>query len=669
MCGICGFVGSDDERLVTTMTRLLAHRGPDGEGIRVFPASGGRPPATLGHRRLSIIDPSPRGAQPMAWADGRYWITYNGELYNFRKLRADLEREGTRFRTECDTEVLIAMYARYGSDCLHHLNGIFAFAIWDVDRGELFLARDRLGVKPLYYATDAGRFYFASEVKSLLPALRPPRVNSEALADYLTFLWTPDPDTLFEGIHKLPPGHFATFAGDRLSIHEYWDMSYAADERSESEWIDAVREGVQAAVRRQLVSDVPLGSFLSGGLDSSAIVATMVEREERVTTFTVGFKREDLAHEVVPDDLAYARRVARLFDVSYNERILEPNVVELLPKLVWHLDDLVADPAAISTYLICAAAGERLKVILSGMGGDEVFAGYPRYLAAQIGRAVDLSPVSVRRVVRRALEPRLTLGPPGRLRATRRNLMKALPGLDADPLGRHLIYTSYYRESELRRLLSEDLRDGLAAYDPFRHHRAYLDRAPTGHWLNTLLYVDLKTYLPSLNLAYTDKMSMAASTEVRVPLLDDEMLTLTGSIPPGLKLRRFTRKYVLKRSFESVLPRDVVWRPKAGFGAPIRAWLVRDLEPMIDELLAPAVVKERGLLDPREVTRLVEQNRSGQADNALRIWALLTLELWFRTFIDAGSEVRTALGNVLADRRMAPDTSPRSWVSAAARRS
>lgn len=642
MCGICGSVGSDDERLVTTMTRVLAHRGPDGEGIRVFPPSGGRPPAALGHRRLSIIDPTPRGAQPMSWGNERYWITYNGELYNFRQLRTDLEREGIRFRTDCDTEVLLAMFAQYGPACLEHLNGIFAFAIWDAERGELFLARDRLGVKPLYYATENGRFHFASEVKALLPALPPPSVSHEALADYLTFLWTPDPDTLFEGISKLPPGNYATYADGRLSIHEYWDITYEVEERSEAEWVEMVREGVQAAVRRQMVSDVPLGSFLSGGLDSSAIVATM-DGEEQVTTFTIGFDRKDLGHEIVPDDLAYARRIGRLFNVSYNERILEPQVVDLLPKLVWHLDDPVADPAAISTYLICSAARERLKVILSGMGGDEVFAGYPRYLAAPIGRVADLTPMSTRRFLRRALEPRLSLGPPGRLRGPRRNLMKALRGLDANPLERHLIYTSYYQREELERVFSPELRGELVTHDPFRRHREYLDRAPTDDRLNTLLYLDLKTYLPSLNLAYTDKLSMAASTEVRVPLLDNEMLTLTSRIPPGLKLRRLTRKYVLKRSFESVLPHDVVWRRKAGFGAPIRAWLVGDLKPMVADLLAPAAVRERGLFDPNEVTRVIRANEEGREDNALRIWSFLTLELWFRTFIDAGSEARRTL--------------------------
>jgi asparagine synthase (glutamine-hydrolysing) len=637
MCGICGFVGSDDERLVGVMTRLLAHRGPDGEGTRVFAAANDRPPAALGHRRLSIIDPTQRGAQPMSWSDERYWITYNGELYNFPALKAALEREGARFRTSCDTEVLVAMFAHHGPACLRYLNGIFAFAVWDAENGELFLARDRLGVKPLYYAEEDGRLYFASEVKALLPALARPRVSHGALADYLTFLWTPDPDTIFEGIYKLPPGHYATVSEGRVSIHQYWDMTYAAEDRGGSEWEEEVREAVCAAVRRQMISDVPLGSFLSGGLDSSAIVAAMTDAGHDVTTFTVGFTREDLGHEIVPDDLVYARRVGQSFGVAYNERILEPNVVDLLPKLVWHLDEPVADPATISTYLICNAARGRLKVILSGMGGDELFAGYPRYLAAQIGRFVDIAPLRVRRLIRHALEPRLTLGPPGRLRGPRRNLMKAMRGLDSPPLDRYLIYSSYYHGAELGRLLNSDLRDELENHDPFRHHRNYLDRAPTEDWLNQLLYLDLKTFLPCLNLAYTDKMSMAASTEVRVPLLDDELLALTGTIPPRLKLRRLTRKYILKRSFEPMLPHDVVWRPKAGFGAPIRAWLVGDLQPMLHDLLGPDAVRARGLFDPAEVARLIRANETGREDNALRLWALLTLELWYRTFVDGDS--------------------------------
>jgi len=634
MCGICGCVGRADEKLTRTMTGLLAHRGPDGEGVRCFPAADGRAPAALGHRRLSILDPTPRGAQPMSYADERYWITYNGELYNFRALRAELERDGFSFRSDCDTEVLLAMYARYGAELVERLKGIFAFAIWDAVAGELFLARDRLGVKPLYYAEHDGALYFASEVKALLPALPPARMRTDVLGQYLSLLWVPDPDTLFEGVYTLAPGHCARVADGRLSSRCYWDMSYDPQQRGASHWAGELRETVSDAVRRQMVSDVPIGAFLSGGIDSSAIVAAMTEASPQVATYTVGFSQEDLRHEIVPDDIRYAREVGRAFGADYHEEILAPNVVDLLPRLIWHMDVPVADPACISTYLICAAARPRSTVLLSGMGGDEIFAGYPRHLAARLTRFADALPRPLRTTLRETIERRLTLGDPGRMRGPRRNLRKLAGAIDSPPVERYLAYCSYYRRAELERLLSSELRAGMGGPDPLHRHRAYAERVAGEHWLNQLLYVDMKTFLPCLNLTYTDKMSMAASTEVRVPLLDDEVVALTGRIPPELKLRRLTRKYIFKRSMEGVLPREVIRRPKAGFGAPVRSWLMGDLAPMVDELLSADAVTRRGLFDHREVRRLIDDNAANRADNALRIWALMTLELWQRTFID-----------------------------------
>ncbi len=632
MCGICGYVGRSDPVTIEGMTRLLSHRGPDGHGVKFFPEDGDRVPVALGHRRLSIIDPSTRGAQPMSFADGRYWITYNGELYNFRELRAELQREGMQFRTGTDTEVILAMFARYRADMLPRLNGMFAFALWDAEAQELFLARDRLGIKPLYWAHHDGVLYFASEVKAMLPALPPVHMRAELVPDYLTFLWVPGADTLFDGVFKLEPGHSAVFRDGRLSISRWWDMAFEPEERDEREWADIVRDGVAGAVKRQMVSDVPLGSFLSGGIDSSAIVAFMSEAVGRITTYTVGFSPEDLTHDIVPDDVRYARSIGQRFATDYHEEILEPRVVDLLPKLIWHMDEPIADPACISTYLICAAARERLTVILSGMGGDEVFAGYPRHLAARIGRTLDVVPRPVRTALRRGLDGRLTVGPPGGLRGPRRNLIKLMRGIDAPPVERYLTYSSYYKPIELTRLLGDG--HASSADHVLEHHRAYARRASAEHWLNQLLYIDLNTFLPCLNLAYTDKMSMAASTEVRVPLLDDWLVELSGRIPPDLKLRRLTRKYVFKRSMETVLPRNVVWRPKAGFGAPVRSWLVGDLKPMVDELLSPDAVAARGLFQPGEVQRLIAANEAGIEDNALRLWALLTLELWQRQYVD-----------------------------------
>jgi asparagine synthase (glutamine-hydrolysing) len=627
-------VGLADEQAIREATRLLAHRGPDGEGVRCFPSADGSVPAALGHRRLSVIDPTPRGAQLMSFAGGRYWITYNGELYNFRELRKELETSGLRFTTGTDTEVLLAMYAQHGEEMLGRLNGIFAFGIWDRERQSLFLARDRLGVKPLYWAKCGEVFHFASEIKALLPAIPRPSLRLDALADYLTFLWVPDPDTLFEGVYKLPPGHCATYADGHLTIREYWDMTFAPEERDESEWSEIVGDAVCSAVRRQRISDVPLGAFLSGGIDSSAIVAELARGGERPSTYTVGFSAEDLTHDVVPDDIRYSRLLARQLDVDYHEQTLEPDVAELLPKLVWHMDEPVADPAALSSYLICRAARERLTVILSGMGGDEVFAGYPRHLAARLGQVADVLPRSARTGLRRLLEGRMGIGAPGRLRGPRRNLLKLIRGIDLSPHDRYLTYCSYYRPDELPGLLASDVRIELTGHDPFRRHRDYLARVTDEHWLNQILYLDMKTFLPCLNLTYTDKMSMAASTEVRVPLLDDELVALSGRIPASLKLRRTTRKYIFKRSMENRLPREVIWRPKAGFGAPIRSWLVGDLKPMVDDLLSPERVCARGLFDPRAVQRLVNDFSAAREDNALRIWALLTLELWQQQFMD-----------------------------------
>jgi asparagine synthase (glutamine-hydrolysing) len=575
MCGICGVIGHDDERLIATMVRSLAHRGPDGEGVRRFAPSGGAPKAALGHRRLSIIDPTERGAQPMSYAGGRYWITYNGELYNFRELRAELERDGFAFASDCDTEVLLAMYARDGEAMLARLNGIYAFAIWDAHAGRLFLARDRLGVKPLYYAQRGDLLVFGSEIKALLPALPRPRLNETAVADFLTFLWVPDPDTLHEGISKLPAGHCATFEAGRLRIRQYWDMRFDVDAtRHPDEWRDDVRRTVGEAIRRQMVSDVPIGSFLSGGIDSSAIVAEMsAVTEGRVPTYTIGFSAADLDAEIIPDDVKYARQVAEVFGTDYNERTLEPSVVDLLPRLMWHLDEPIADPAAITTFLICSAAREKMTVILSGMGGDEVFAGYPRHVAAKLGRIGDVVPQRMRAAGAALVDRRMTMGRPGRLRAPRRNLMKLARGFSSTPEWRYLTYCSYYRPDELPQVFSSDLRSALRGHDPFRHHLAYFDRVRDEHWLNQLLYVDMKTFLPCLNLAYTDRMSMATGVEVRVPLLDDEVVDLSARIPPGLKLHRMTRKHVFKRSQQGILPEEVIWRPKAGFGAPLRSWI------------------------------------------------------------------------------------------------
>jgi asparagine synthase (glutamine-hydrolysing) len=612
------------------MTDSMAHRGPDGRGVMVF---DGDPPAGLGHRRLAIIDPTPAGAQPMGFRD-RWWITYNGELYNFRELRRELELTGERFQTECDTEVLLRLFVVRGPAMLDRLNGIFAFAVWDDQEKRLFLARDRLGVKPLYHTRVDGCFAFSSELRALLPLIRTPSLDETALADYLSFLWVPDPKTAFREVRKLPPGHFAWVNGDGIAVEQYWDLHYAPEELGESHWRDLVAEAVDRCVERQMVSDVPLGSFLSGGVDSSAIVAAMAKTGKTVKTYSIGFGREDLRHEIVPDDLRYARRVGALLRTDYHERILEPNVLDLLPKAVWHLEEPVADPAAISTYIICREASSSMPVMLSGMGADEIFAGYPRYLAYGASRALDRLPGGLLRSLEHLVSATVRPGRPGRLRGPRRNLWKFMRGAGRTPLERYLAFSTYYATAELDDLMAPDLAEAVRGYDPLEVHRSYLEHANRGGDLAGLLYLDLKTFLPCLNLTYTDKMGMAASVEVRVPLLDDELVSLAARIPSHLKLKRWQRKYIFKRSQERNLPRDIVWRRKAGFGAPIRSWLVGELDPLVADLLSEETLRRRGLVRPEVVARLRKDNATGAADNSLQLYALLTLELWHRTFLD-----------------------------------
>jgi len=440
VCGICGTVGRASAMELGYMTDVMAHRGPDGFDQKLF---HGELPAGLGHRRLAIIDPSPAGNQPMGFQD-RWWITYNGELYNFRELRAELEADGERFRTSCDTEVVLRMFVRYGPDMLLKLNGIYAFGIWDDRDKRLFLARDRLGVKPLYYTHRDGWLAFASEIKPLLPLLRSVELEPTALADYLTLLWVPDPKTAFRDVHHLPAGHYAWYDRHGLAIEQFWDLRFEPEELGEEEWTERVRATVRESVIRQTVSDVPLGSFLSGGVDSSAVVAAMASAGDRVRTYTVGFSAEDLEHEIVPDDLKYAREIGQRFGTEYNERILDPDVLDLLPKAVWHLEEPVADPAAISTYLICREARTQMPVMLSGVGGDEIFGGYPRYLAYRISRALDRVPGPLRATLDAAVGRFARPGAPGRLRGPKRNLWKFMRAAGMPPDDRYLSFSSYY---------------------------------------------------------------------------------------------------------------------------------------------------------------------------------------------------------------------------------
>ncbi len=646
MCGIAGLISTDAEARIGAMLKSIEHRGRDDEGVWTsgFTDREGRR-VTFGHRRLAIIDTSAAGHQPMLSHDKRYALTFNGEIYNYRELREELARSGHRFQTDTDTEVLLAAFAEWGAECLSRLNGMFAFAVWDERERTLTLARDRLGIKPLYYAAVRGgsgappSFIFASEVKAILASKLVERaLNPEGLNQFLTFLWTPDPHTLFRGINTLPPAHVLTLGADgEMSLREWWDVSFDEIEAGKSEawWEERVLETLDRVVRMEMVADVPLGSFLSGGVDSSVLVALMNRHRNgrRVSTYTIGIEGEDLRYDIIPDDVEWARRVGEILDTDYHETMLKPDVAELLPKLVYHMDEPVID-MAISSYLVSRAARGTLTVLLSGMGGDEVFAGYPRQMAMNIAGALDPVPLALRRPVMRVLANVLPGGLPGRLTAPLRNAKKFARSAALDFENRYLGYGTYFTDTAKHQLYTEEMCRSVRDMDAYREHRRYFARVAEAAPLNRLLYVDLKTFLPCLNLAVTDKTSMATTLEVRVPYLNYELVELAARMPPEMKLRGLKRKYILKRAAERLLPRDVVWRKKAGFGAPIRSWLRGPLRPLVEDLLGEETVARRGLFRPAEVRRIISANLSGREDYNLQVFQLLTLEIWHRTFID-----------------------------------
>jgi len=645
MCGIAGLISVNPERRVGAMLKAIEHRGYDDEGVWTSAAADGAGRrACLGHRRLAIIDTSSAGHQPMLSADGRFSVTFNGEIYNYRELRRRLEGFGREFRTDTDTEVMLEAFAVWGVvGALPHLNGMFAFAVWDERERELTLARDRLGVKPLFYATakDEGggeSFVFGSEAKAILASgLVRAELDPEGLNQQLTFLWTPDPHTLFRQIRRLPPAHVLTWRDGETRVSEWWDVSFDEVEegRSEEWWRERVLECLERVVGMEMVADVPLGAFLSGGVDSSVIAALMKRHGagRRVSTYTVGIEDEDLRFDIIPSDVPWAREVGRLLDADYHETMLRPDVAELLPMLVRHLEMPVID-MAIPSYLVSREARETLTVMLSGMGGDEVFAGYPRQLAMRLAGALDPVPTALRRPALRAVASALPGGRPGRLTAPLRNAKKFARSAALDFESRYMGFGTYFTDEARQRLYTDETREAVGQADAYYLHRRYFERCAKAAPLNRLLYVDLKTFLPCLNLDYTDRTSMAATLEVRVPFLNHELVELAARMPPRLKLRGLKRKYILKRAAESLLPREVVWRKKAGFGAPIRAWLRGPLRPLVGELLSEEVVRARGLFRPEEVRGVVESNLSGREDFNLQVLQLLTLEMWQREFLD-----------------------------------
>jgi asparagine synthase (glutamine-hydrolysing) len=631
MCGISGIVYSDprhpvDRALMRRLTTTLAHRGPDADGF-LWDAG-----AALGHRRLSIIDLS-TGDQPIYNEDRTKAVVFNGEIYNFRAVRAELEQRGHRFATASDTEVIVHAWEEYGDACVSRLRGMFALAAWDLSRRRLLLARDPVGKKPLYYVHDGERLLFASELKALLcdPSVKR-SVSLEALDDYLTFGAVPAPRTIYSEVHQLPPAHYLVWEEGRVRLTEYWDLSYRpAPPRREDEYLEQFGAIFDEAVRLRMISDVPLGAFLSGGVDSSAVVASMAAQSAKpVITTTIAFADEAF------NEAPHARAVAQALGTDHTEMVVEAKAAEILPTLVWHLDEPFADSSALPTFYVARAARQRVTVALSGDGGDEVFAGYEwRYglnmLEARVRRAI---PGPVRRGL---LGPLSTVWPKAdRLpRPLRWKFFLRNVGLDAEEAYFHDM--SVFTPLEKRSLWSDEMRRTLNGYDPFPAFRRHFDRVREAEHLNRLLYVDLKTWLANDILVKMDRMAMASSLEVRSPLLDQKVIEFAAGLPTDLKLHRGTSKYLLKRHAERRVPASAIHRPKMGFSIPLAAWLRGGLRDMAEDLLLSDRARGRGYFDPGSIRAMWTRHQAGRQDHCHQLWALMMLELWHRQFLDAGA--------------------------------
>ena len=648
MCGISGLVNCGDGEILARMTDVQWHRGPDDSGLweRHF---GDGTYIGLGSRRLAILDLSPDGHMPMSNEDGSVWITYNGEVYNFGELRRELEGKGHRFRSHTDTEAIVHLYEEYGVDCLNRLNGMFAFAICDL-RGsspKLFLARDHFGVKPLYYYERDGKLAFASEIKSLLevPGIEA-RINMEALHQYLTFLWVPDPATMFEGIHKLEAGHHAIWQRGEFKIEQYWDLTFPAAghrfEQNQADLEDEIRERFCASVEQQMVSDVPIGAFLSAGLDSSSIVAAMA-RKQSARTYTITFPKKYRVGESALDDPAVPQRLAKSLGCEHHEIVVEPDVVNLLPELAWHMDEPTADPAIITAFLVCREASKEATVMLSGVGGDEIFAGYRKHVAHAWAEEYRRVPAFGRSAAEKTV-----LAFPG-LRGTAFKgpvrLAKKMARSAALSPSEAFIRNCTYLDAEQKQGLYAPKLNPSDGFDfnsnPASRHLAAFNKVRHADFLNQMLYLDTKIFMPTLNLTYNDKMSMASSVEVRVPFLDRRLAEFVAwNVKPEWKLKgkwRPTTKYILREAMRGMLPLEVLRQPKAGFAAPVDYWLAHDLRPLVDDLLSESQIRRRGLFRPEVVRNYVDSHRRGAEDWSMQIWQFLTLEIWMQLFLDGGA--------------------------------
>jgi asparagine synthase (glutamine-hydrolysing) len=622
MCGIVGYTNvrradAADPAILSVMCQTLLHRGPNDHGVFV------EGPVGIGMRRLSIIAVS-SGHQPISNETGTIWIVFNGEIYNYQGLAKDLTRRGHTFKTISDTEVIVHLYEEYGEACVDHLRGMFAFAIWDRTRGRMFLARDRLGVKPLYYWWRNGQLVFGSELKAVLahPDVVP-TLNAEGLLYYLRYSYIPDPLTIFQDIHKLPPGHTLSLTDGCLSVKSYWDgcLPNETDSQAytENSALEHLEYYLKEATRMRLISEVPLGAFLSGGIDSSLTVALMAQEMDRpVSTFSIGFQ------EKAYNELPYARLVARHLGTDHHELIVGPESCDLIPQLVSHFDEPFGDSSAIPTYHVSRMAAEHVTVALSGDGGDELFAGYDRY-QVDLARQRRKLPEAARSLLgtMSGLLPDGTKG---------KNLLR---NMSLSGPARYLDNISYVPPADLHRLLAPDYQYELQRIDGAAPiFLQYFDRVRSCDWLSQLQYVDSKTYLTGDVLTKVDRMSMAHSLEVRSPFLDHIFIEQIAGYPSHFKMREGCSKYLLKKLARKYLPADIVDRPKQGFGVPLEYWFAGEFHDYIRDTLMPSSARIQPFFDSKVVQSMVNRHAAGEKPLSAVIWNLLVLETWFQLYLD-----------------------------------
>jgi asparagine synthase (glutamine-hydrolysing) len=649
MCGICGEINFKHGlkiEPIQRMCKVLAHRGPDDDGIVLIkpdksfemkqddtlPLGENGFQIALGHRRLSIIDLSKAGHQPMCNEDKTVWIVLNGEIYNFQDLRLELEKNGHLFKSKSDTETILHAYEQWGTECLNYLRGMFAFAIWDSNLQRLFMARDRLGKKPLVFFSQNGHFSFASEIKALLqiPGVER-KVNASALHHYLTYQYVPSQDTIFEGIKKLPPAHYLLY--DRLGnlkIERYWQLHFNSshpNDTNEEELKDRIRTELEESVKLRLISDVPLGAFLSGGVDSSLIVGIMAKLSgQPVKTFSIGFEEKEF------DELSYARIVSDLFSTEHHEFIVKPNAIEILPKLVWHYNEPFADSSAIPTYYVANMTRDFVKVVLTGDAGDENFAGYPRYLRS---KWVDYF-TKIPGKLRKELLPHLI-----RIfssfhwrEKTLNRLADFIESLSSDQGMNYVEQIKIFNVKEKEDIYTDDFLERVAKINPLAFLLGKFEEARTEDLIEKLLYVDINSYLPEDLLVKMDIATMANSLEARVPFLDHKFMELVAGIPSQLKLKGTKTKFILKTAFKDLLPATILKRKKMGFGVPVTRWFRNELKSYVHEILLDRKTLSRGYFKREGIERLLSDHIGLRYDHSTRIWALLFLEIWFRIFID-----------------------------------